>query len=347
MFINQMFINCGIIAAMPIDRTDLHRALDAGLEFSATYAAGNMRLSNHLPMMLTALWQLGAPADSLDAPLRRAQSRLERLASDSTEALTALELAARIERADVPTVLAEELPGLLLAAETAAFHGLIRLAYALAADHPGEIARALAAWRLARLNLGPPVDLQDAGQQPSIANALLALRQRAALETQPRPGTTITTDLQACTALPGFDSAVAGEDAPTDAAIALDSLAEASLAVYLASRDFTALHLVTACHAWRTVEPLARLNADQARIARRGLWRAWLAAWLSIGRPAPDFGAVHEGHASEASWQAALPALSASPDEHRVKLAWTALDEWRHRGWPGYARVLPAAQTQA
>ena len=51
--------------------------------------------------------------------------------------------------------------------------------------------------------------------------------------------------------------------------------------------------------------------------------------------------------ASEADWQAAAPALAASRDDHGIKLAWTALDEWRLRGWPGYARVLQKAQVAA
>lgn len=332
--------------AMPMGRAELHGALDASLAYAATYPAGGMRLSNHLPMVLTALWHLGAPADALHAPLRRAEERLERLTPDRSEARVASELSARISRSGVPDVLMEELPELVLAAETAAFHGLIRLAYALAADHQREIAQALAAWRTTLVRLGPPMDARPAGNHPSIASALGALRQRPGLAFGPRSGTTITADMQACVALPGFDAAVAGADAPTDTALTPDALAEASLAVYLASRDFTALHLVTACHAWRQVEPLAHFDADRARIARRGLWRAWLAAWLSIGRPKPDFDAVHAGGATEILWEAALPGLAASPDEHRIKLAWTALDEWRHRGWPGYAGALPAPRTQ-
>lgn len=329
---------------MPIDRDMLHRALDRSLAYAATYPAGALQLSNHLPMTLTALWQLGAPADALEATLQRSARRLVPLAPDSDEADTARRHVRHIERDGLSAVLAAELPGLLTATETAAFHGLIRLAYALSAGHTAETAQALAAWHTARLSLGEPLAAGLGRSGAGLAVTLEALRGRPDLSFEPRSGTTITSDLQACAALPGFQAAVSGPEAPDDEILTLDGLAGASLAVYLASRDFTALHLVTACHAWRVVQPWARLEEAQARAARRGLWRAWLAAWLSIGRPAADFGAVHAGRADESDWQAALPALASTPDEHRIKLAWTALAEWRHRGWPGYARVLPSRQ---
>lgn len=325
---------------MAASRADLHRALDESLAYAAHYPAGRLQLSNHLPMVLTALWRLGAPADALGTTPGRMGSRLVPLTVDSVEALASAGFTDDLQRHGLPTNLATHLPGLLLAAETAAFHGLIRLAHALDAEHTGETARALAAWQTSRLSLGPVPEAALPGGLPSVAAALDRLQARPRLAFSPRQGTTITSDMQACAALPGFDAAANGADAPADEALTIDALAEASLAVYLASFDFTALHLVTACHAWRQVEPLARLDAAQTRIARRSLWRAWLAAWLSIGRPRPDWAAVHAGAASEADWLAALPAIAASPDDHRIKLAWTTLDEWRLRGWPGYARAM-------
>jgi hypothetical protein len=223
---------------------------------------------------------------------------------------------------------------------------LIRVAYALSAGHERETAQALAAWRVQRISLGEPLAAGLGRRGQSICSTLDRLREDPGLAFTPRAGTTITSDLQACAELPGFEAAVAGPDAPGDDDLTLDALAEASLAAYLASRDFTALHLVTACHAWRLVIPWARLDEAQDRSARRGLWRAWLAAWLSIGRPALDLAAVHSGPAEETDWHDALPALAASIDDHRIKLAWTALDEWRHRGWPGYAKLLPAREAR-
>jgi hypothetical protein len=336
------------VAIMPINAAlppatlaELHAALDTSLAFAATYPAGRLRLSNHLPMVLSALYRLQAPASALAGMVEHHARRLERLSPDAPEAALASQVGGEIRHDGLAGVLARRLPGLLEASETAAFHGVIRLAHALDAGHPGETARALAAWQTQRQPLG---SLPAAtGGAANLADVLDRLADDPALAFAAQQDTLISDDMQAASALPTFAAAVSGPSAPKDSALALDALAEASLAVYLASRDFTALHLVTGCHALRQVLPHARLSDGQRPRILRGVWRAWLAAWVSIGRPRPDWAAVHAGIASEAAWAAARALLTTSRDDHRIKLAWTALDEWRHRGWPGYARVLPGA----
>lgn len=328
---------------MSLLSSPLAQSLDASLNWSALYPARNLSLSNHLPMVLTALSDLGAPADLMARWVRQASSRL--VESDAVErnAVQAMEQA--LSTSGLDAVLRDQLPSLLTAPETSAFHGLIRLACGLVADHAGEQARAFAAWHRHRLTLGPP---PHPGGQASNLRALLARAGGAAeLAFTPRSGTTIVSDLRACVALPGFDQWVSGEQGPHPTALSVEALAEASLAVYLASRDFTALHLVTALHAWRVVttwngtsSPSRPGAASAADLPLLILWRAWLAAWVSIGRPVPDWDGVHAGSADEDCWTQARAALLASTDEHRIKLAWSARAEWRHRGWPGYARVL-------
>lgn len=329
----------------PATLAELHAALDASLAYAATYPVRHLRLSNHLPMVLGALYRLQAPASALAGMVEHHARRLERLSPDAPEATLTAQVGDAVRHEGLAAVLARRLPGLLEASETAAFHGVIRLAHALDAGHTGETARALAAWQVQRQPLGPLPE--GSGGSTRLADVLDRLADDPALAFTPQQDTLITDDMQAASALPAFAAAISGADAPDDAALTLDALAEASLAVYLASRDFTALHLVTGCHALRQVLPHARLDdEEQRRRTLRGVWRAWLAAWISIGRPRPDWAAVHAGTASEAAWAAALSLLVASRDDHRIKLAWTALDEWRHRGWPGYARVLPAATAE-
>lgn len=329
----------------PATLAELHGALDTSLAFAATYPAGRLRLSNHLPMVLNALYRLQAPASALAGMVEHHARRLERLSPDAPEAALATQVGGEIRHEGLAGVLARRLPGLLQASETAAFHGVIRLAHALDAGHPGETARALAAWQIQRQPLGSQPE--GRGGSGRLSDVLDRLANDPALAFAAQQDTLISDDMQAASMLPAFTAAVSGTEAPDDAALTLDALAEASLAVYLASRDFTALHLVTGCHALRQVLPHARLGDDeQWRRTLRGVWRAWLAAWVSIGRPRPDWAAVHAGTASEAAWAAARQRLTASRDDHRIKLAWTALDEWRHRGWPGYARVLPAATAE-
>lgn len=334
-----------LTALPPASLAELHAALDASLAYAATYPVRHLRLSNHLPMVLGALYRLQAPASALTGMVDHHARRLERLSPAAPEAALAAQVGDAVRHEGLAAVLARRLPGLLEASETAAFHGVIRLAHALDAGHTGETARALAAWQVQRQPLGPLPE--GSGGSTRLAEVLDRLADDPALAFTPQQDTLITADMQAASALPAFAAAISGADAPDDAALTLDALAEASLAVYLASRDFTALHLVTGCHALRQVLPYARLHdKEQQQRILRGVWRAWLAAWVSIGRPRPAWVAVHAGTASEAAWAAARPLLTASRDDHRIKLAWTALDEWRHRGWPGYAHVLPAATAE-
>lgn len=331
-------------APPPATLADLHTTLDASLAYAATYPVRHLRLSNHLPMVLSALYRLQAPASALAGMVEYHARRLERLSRDAPEATLTAQVGDEIRHEGLAAVLARRLPSLLEASETAAFHGVIRLAHALDAGHTGETARALAAWLVQRQPLGPMPE--GSGGSRRLAEVLDLLADDPALAFTPQQDTLITDDMRAASALPAFAAAISGADAPDDAALTLVALAEASLAVYLASRDFTALHLVTGCHALRQVLPHALLDEAQQRRILRGVWRAWLAAWVSIGRPRPDWAAVHDGSASAAAWAAARPLLVASRDDHRIKLAWTALDEWRHRGWPGYARVLPVVTAE-
>lgn len=298
---------------------DLHRALEAGLRRGPGYRAGGMSLSSHLPMVLVALWRLGAPAAALERQLALWLPRLPVAEPPPPEHRPAAAL------------LRERLPALLAAPEAAAFHGAIRLAYAWESGHAGELAAALQAWAdSAGAVLGPPP--AAAGGDAPLRAVIADVRADAALATGPRRRQTIMAEMREAQALPGFQAYLARPR------LSLEALAEASLAVYLGSHDFTALHLVTGLHALRVL--LATLpEAAQGQVLRC-TWRAWLAAYVSIGRPAPDWAAVHEGSAGEEDWEAAKPALFASTNDHRIKLADAAREEWRQRGWPGYARCL-------
>ena len=271
--------------ATPATRRELQLALDISLAYAATYPAGRLRLSNHLPMALTALHRLQAPAAALQAQLQRHAPRLDKLTPDSDEARAAQRFAAEIERDGLPAVLARHLPHLLEAAETAAFHGLIRLAYALDADHPAEIAHALAAWQTQHTALGPALPATPKGQAARLADVLSALGDQPGLAFTPQQDTTITQDMQQCAALPGFDDAVNGEASPSPAALTLETLAEASLAVYLGSRDFhrAAPGHRLPCAAPRLAARQARRSANPSDAARR---LAGLARGLAVDRAA-------------------------------------------------------------
>ena len=294
------------------EHAELQSALSEALRFGPGYQVHGRSLSSHLPMVLIALARLGAPSESLQAQLTHWAARLP-----AAEPLPELSFE-------------QVLPDLLLEPESAAFHGAIRLAYALEAGHQGEQAAALAAWLGARFRLGPPLAAADGNA--SLCATLDAVRADPTMVLDlPAAPSTITADMQAAAALPGFDRYLAMPR------LNLDDLAEASLAAYLSTRHFTALHLVTGLHALRILLP--RVKVDEGQVLRHA-WRAWLAAYVSIGRPALAWAAVHAGQASEVDWEAQLPALHASMNDHRIKLADSAREEWALRGWPGYALCL-------
>lgn len=317
----------------------LHAALEKLQGLSGQYPSGDLLLSNHLPMALHALDALGGAPAYLQRLLRGRRQHL--VAASADERTQVAHWQAVLAQDGVLATLHTVLPQLLDAPETQAFHGLIRLAHAVLGEHRGELAHALANWHLSRQTLGtPPTLLATPSGQASLRAALAAAQEDSALAWVNAGRSTISNDLLQCAALPGFDAFVVGRQAPDDKAISTPSLAEASLAVYLATHNFTALHLVTGLHAWRTLTTSPALLCAATPAQQRGLWRAWFAAWLSIGRPTPAWDAVRNGRASEACWHAALPELLTSNHEHHLKLAWTSREEWRHHGWPGYARLL-------
>ncbi len=323
----------------------LHDALDEAQHYDTYYPTGSLRLFNHLPMVLGALGRLGAPAEAY----RRQLDHWRALCVPAGPL------------PDVVPVLEDVLPRLLLSAEQTAFHAAIRLAYALQSGHAAEQRAALAAW-LAMPAIDGLSSPTSPGDQPistrhgnadssgtpgaaaraaspgdlSLREALARVRADGRLQLQVVSGSLLVTRLRQAQALPGF------QDYLSPPRLSLDELAEASLAIYLATHDFTALHLVTGTHALRELIEAAQsrgLTLDLPRILRN-FWGALLAAYIAIRRPEPAWDLVHAGSAAEADWQEALPSLFDSLNDHRIKLADAAREEWRHRGWPGYALCL-------
>jgi hypothetical protein len=197
----------------------LHSLLDAGLMRSSTYRG---RLSNHLPMALQALLELGASAPHLQAwresqapqleaqPAGEAPAELGR--ADSDPAWRA-HFGARIAALGAAGALRETLPTLLGGAGAIAFHGLIRTGHAVLAGHEGELAAGLAHWAAHWL----PLPVADAAPTLALPDWLQALR------ALPRPsgasGGLITDRMQAWGDTPGFAAVAAGcSTAPTPCA---------------------------------------------------------------------------------------------------------------------------------
>ena len=306
----------------------LSELLDEGAAFDAEYAGG---LSNHLPMALLALARLGATETRLNTFAQTYSRRLQP-APASTPWPAGDAWAARLgQRAawseyrslffdwllheHSSDVLRQVLPRLMQGCGAAAFHGLIRTAYALQSARRQELADALAYWACRWLDLGAA---GTAGAGGTVREPLAALRQLHATHSD---AGLIFQRMQAAAREPHFQAVV---DTLQVHESTLTQLALLAAQAYAASGNFTALHLVTSAHAMRLLLPCV----DEPLPALQGYWRAFAAAVCASGMTA--------GTApTPRPWPELVAAAMASDDDHVIKLVDTCREEDRAHGGAG------------
>jgi Questin oxidase-like len=312
----------------------LHALLSHGEGFDAEYASG---LSNHLPMALMALHRLGADATRLQAFAKAYTERLRPAPAAQTwpagdpwrerfgqpEAYSAYRHFFRewLTYEDASVVLQTALPALMGGCGGAAFHGLIRCAYAVQAMHAGELADALAYWACRHLVLAPA---------PKKAGTLGLAEMLAALPTA-RAGDAplIFQRMKAVAAQRGFASAA--QQLRIDA-LTLQELAQHAATLYAHSGDFVALHLVTSAHALRLLLPFV----DAPELALRDYALAYSAAYAAA--------AVKPGVAPKLrTWATIVKAALASSDEHVIKLVDSCREEQAAYGGTVWRQAASAA----
>ena len=306
----------------------LSELLDEGAAFDAEYAGG---LSNHLPMALLALARLGATEARLNAFAQNYSRRLQPAppprpwpAGDAWASRLG-EREAWPEYRDLffdwllhehsRDVLRQVLPRLMQGCGAAAFHGLIRTAYALQSTRRQELADALAYWACRWLDLGTPV---TAGTSGTVRMPQAVLRQ---LHVTQSDADLIFQRMQAAAREAHFQAVVA------TLAVRESTLAQLALLAaqaYAASGNFTALHLVTSAHATRLLLPWV----DDPLPALHGYWRAFAAAVCASGMtvgtaPTPR------------PWPELVAAALASDDDHVIKLVDSCREEHRSYGGAG------------
>ena len=285
--------------------------LDDSGRFDAEYGATG--LSNHLPMALAALKRLGADdarltafAKTYSARLRPAPAAAVWPAGDPWRAQLGQPAAWPAYRhlflywlvsEGAEAVLQQALPRLLQGCGAAAFHGLIRTAYAVQAGHGQELADALAYWACRWLDLGP---LPPAGSRADPAPLLRALD-------QPVPaGALIVDRMIAAAAHPDFNAGTAGLRIDDHT---LPRLARLAARLYARSGNFTALHLVTSAQALGVLLPFI----DDTPPALAAYWRAYAAGFVASG-------AVLGRAPAARPWPELMAAARASDDDHLIKL---------------------------
>lgn len=205
---------------------------------------------------------------------------------------------------------------------TGAFHAVIRLSYGLEAMHDGEIAAGLAA--LVSSNL--PIDIQIDQHRiaASVNDGLAALSE--VLHGAVFKGDMITTRLRAVAANPLFRSALPAPPrlTPLDARL-LDDMARAAIQLYWQTNNFTAMHMVTGLHAVRRV--FSHLPEAIAESLLPDLWKAFCAAYVSIGAPPVAESAAHSLKGEADAWPQLFRLALASDDDHDIKTVYTCYCE--------------------
>jgi hypothetical protein len=158
----------------------------------------------------------------------------------------------------------------------AAFHGVIRLAYALDAASPRRVSRGLAYLASTAMTLGPLDD--EAGKSDDPENLFAELARDASWRIDDSVGN-ITARMRFVAAQPQF-ARVAGSLSIGDETPA--RLAAVALRLYASTDDFTALHGVTGLEAISRLRPYVN---DVVRLDRAA-FQALAAAYLTIGAPA-------------------------------------------------------------
>lgn len=320
-------------------RMNLTAALDNSLLYDAEYG---VRLSNHLPMLLVALHRLGASDSRLQSAGAFYARKLHPMpplqpwpAGDAWRVPLGDPVAWPRYRDLFNTWMQEEgagetlrqvLPALLPGCGAAAFHGLIRTAYAVASAHRAELVHALAYWSSRWLDLG--VDDAAAAAAGTATDPTPLLQRAAAL---PGVGASdsgfIVERMHHAAWQSGFAQAV--QPLQLHEKTTLPRLARHAARLYARSGNFTVLHLATSAWALRVLMPF--VETPVAALA--AYWRAYaagaasVAATLTLTRaPAP------------LPWPQIVAAAVASDDEHLVKLvhacqqeqlAYGGADDWQ------------------
>lgn len=287
----------------------LNRLLDENLRRSPEYGRG---LSNHLPMALHALHELGAGDAQLERFAVAYVDRKKLPAADAARPDVPARLGdftsfpawqahfgERIASVGPRDALVEALPDLWPGVAAAAFHGPIRVAHAWQLGHRGELAAALAYWAARWQPMEAP---PSSGPLLDLADWLAAAE--AAAQAWRADGRLISQRMDQASRMPAFQ-AFAGRLRPS--ADALASVARWAAGLYADTGNFTVLHVVTGS---RALLQLASLSAPPPQA-----WHAVAAAIVASG-----IGERQRIDVAGRTWGEVVAATRSSSDDHVVKL---------------------------
>ncbi|MBD8512746.1 questin oxidase family protein [Photobacterium sp. WH77] len=290
--------------------------IDNGLQFDPIYGP---ELSNHLPMALVALARCGASPLQLQHFYQKYTPQLQPIRQGNPTQETAPELGIRdsfaafyrqfrqhIAAQGVVSVLHEWLPVLLPGLATSAFHGLIRLSYAVETGESDEIAVSLAYWASEYQALGELHFTEQYQAETQLEQACEAFRHYAF-----QPGI-IVDRVNEVVHHAAYQSIAAVPDDLTES-----DIARLTIRAYLASNDFTLLHGVTGFDALLQLMPFL----PDRRLALAYYWQGYVAAFCSTqDRPFPN---QPQPSSIEPDWVAWFSTVATLSDDHSIKLTYS------------------------
>jgi hypothetical protein len=267
----------------------LGQLIDEELDLDATTSNG---LTNHLPMALVAKAGLGATRAELErfsakyrrrlVPTSEAELNLTRstwrsaIGENDAYADLVDYFDREIDEHGIEEAVRNHLDALADGVSGAAFHGVIRLAYALDVASPSRVSRGLAYLASTAMTLGP-LDVET-GRSDDPERLLGDLARDASWRIDDSVGN-ISARMRFVADQPQFASVARSLsiDAETH-----PRLAATALRLYASTDDFTALHGVTG------LEAISRLRPYVSDVERldRAAFQALAAAYLTIGSPA-------------------------------------------------------------
>jgi hypothetical protein len=330
----------------------LQELLDEELGSDPTTVRG---LTNHLPMALVAKAGLGADAVELVRFASLYSSKIQDLDEPSTRltrdtwhtAIGNYDAAADLRSYFVrevaergpDEVLRSHLPALVPGVSGAAFHGVIRLAYAIEVASPSRIAAGLAYLAETGSSLRKLAPQEASSLDP--VEILSNLSQSPNVPVPPRRKN-ITEEMHAVAQSNLFDAAVSSLEVTEETD---ERLNQAALHLYASTDDFTALHGVTGLEAISRLSPWIEDKSLLSRFA----FQALTAAYLSIGAPAlwsrdqlDVFAGSNDRDPKEVAMVAAF-----NDDEHVSKLVYTSHRSWETTRDPLYLAVAARKATLA
>ena len=268
------------------------------------------RNADHMPMTLCAISGLGGHLDALFAYRDQYKKILHEIPSvdanpnwrqgigqnESYPSLLAW-FREQVAERGIESTVSKYLPEFIGSIAMEAFHPIIRLGYAIDFKSEAETAAALAylvsSHRNVPLNVDRTIDIQD------------EIREQVAIGPRSFKGAGFTRSI--CELLDHGDYPVGRTTDISDAAII-------SLDIFRNTRNFFALHMVTATQAVRICSEFI-----DKKLALAALTSGLLAAHQVVG--SPDFDHNHS-----------MPVNNRLDDEHNYKYAWACLSEYRHYG---------------